>query len=91
MSDEMLISFIVPVYNAEKTISACLDSILKQSLQNFEIIVVNDGSKDNVQSVINEYVFNYPSIIKSYEKPNGGPGDTGIMVLKNQQASILHL
>ena len=76
MSDEMLISFIVPVYNAEKTISACLDSILNQSLQNFEIIVVNDGSRDNVQSVINEYVFNYPSIIKSYEKPNGGPGDT---------------
>jgi hypothetical protein len=76
MSEEILISFIVPVYNAEKTISRCLDSILNQSLQNFEIIVVNDGSNDNVQSVINEYVLNYPSIIKSYEKQNAGPGDT---------------
>lgn len=76
MSDGIMISFIVPVYNAEKTISRCLDSILNQIIKNFEIIIVNDGSTDNVQSIIDEYAINYPAIIKSYEKSNAGPGNT---------------
>ena len=50
-----LISIIVPVYNTEKYLKECLDSIINQSYKNLEIIVVNDGSSDNSISIINEY------------------------------------
>ena len=48
-------SVIIPVYNAEKTLSYCLDGILNQTDQDFEVILVNDGSTDNTQEVIEEY------------------------------------
>lgn len=41
------LSIIVPMYNCEKTIERCIDSILNQSFQNFELIIVNDGSTDH--------------------------------------------
>ena len=50
-----LVSIIIPVYNSEKYIGKCLDSILSQTYQNFEIIVVNDGSKDNSLEVLRKY------------------------------------
>ena len=75
MNQAPLISFIVPVYNTEKTISRCLDSILNQTIKNFEIIVVNDGTKDNAQIVIDNYARNYPEIIKTFTKENGGLSD----------------
>ena len=43
----MDISIIVPVYNVEKYLNRCLDSVMKQSFQDIEIILVNDGSTDN--------------------------------------------
>lgn len=49
------ISIIVPAYNAEKTISACLDSIFNQAFKNFEVIVVNDGSIDNTLKILDKY------------------------------------
>ena len=49
------VTLIVPVYNSEKYVGKCLDSILNQTYTNFEILVVNDGSKDNSQKVIEEY------------------------------------
>ena len=49
-------SILIPAYNAEKTIKRCLDSIFCQVDQNDEIIVINDGSKDNTQAVLDEYV-----------------------------------
>lgn len=50
------ISIIIPLYNAEKYITKCLDSIITQSYKNFEIIVINDKSKDNSWDVLNQYV-----------------------------------
>ncbi len=65
------ISVIVPVYNVEKYISKCLDSLVNQTLKDIEIIVVNDGTKDNSQEIIDKYVKKY-SNVKSYIKENGG-------------------
>lgn len=66
------LSIIIPVYNVEKYLKKCLDSVLDQDISNYEIIVVNDGSKDNCQNIIDEYQAKYPTLIKSYIKENGG-------------------
>lgn len=69
------VSVIVPVYNVEKYIVKCLESLLNQTLEDIEIIVVNDGSPDNSQEIIDKYVLEYKDKIKSYIKPNGGLSD----------------
>lgn len=67
-------SFIVPVYNTEQYLKKCLDSLVKQTVKDYEIIIVNDGSKDNSQSIIDEYSKKYDRI-KAYKKSNGGLSD----------------
>ncbi len=71
----MTFSIIVPVFNAEKYLSRCIDSILAQSHTDYEIILVNDGSPDNSQTIIDSYVCKYPNKIKSFQKENGGAAD----------------
>ena len=68
------ITVIVPVYNVEHYLSKCLDSILKQTYQNLEIIVVNDGSTDNSGGICQEYAQKDSRIIY-IEKENGGLSD----------------
>ena len=72
--NECKLSIIVPVYGVEKYIDKCLNSLVKQSLKEIEIIVVNDGTKDDSQKIIDKYVKKYPDKIKSYIKENGGQG-----------------
>lgn len=69
------VSIVVPVYNVEKYLAKCLDSLLSQTYKDIKIIVVNDGSPDNSQSIIDEYQKNNPEIIESYIKENGGLSD----------------
>ena len=69
-----LISVIVPVYNVEKYICKCVDSILAQSYTNLEIILVDDGSPDNCGKICDEYAANNPKI-KVLHKENGGLSD----------------
>ena len=69
------ISVIVPVYNTEKYIERCLDSILAQNFDDYEIIVVNDGSSDSSSKIIRKYESNYSDKIKYFEKENGGLSD----------------
>lgn len=71
----MKVSVIVPVYNVEKYLAKCLDSVVSQTLQDIEIIVVNDGSTDGSQDIINEFVRKFPQKIKTYIKENGGLSD----------------
>ena len=62
MLNSMKISVIVPVYNAEKYLVECLESLVKQTYQNFEIILVNDGSTDNSSKICEEYKKKYKNI-----------------------------
>lgn len=55
MNDKYLFSIIIPVYNAEKTIMRTLQSLLLQTFKNYEIIAVNDGSKDNCAAILDEF------------------------------------
>ena len=50
----MKLSIIVPVYNVEKYLAKCLDSLVHQTVKDYEVIVVNDGSPDNSQSIIDD-------------------------------------
>lgn len=68
-----MISVIVPIYNSEITIKKCIDSLLNQSNNNIEIILVNDGSTDNSRKICQEYEKNNANIIL-INKKNEGPG-----------------
>ena len=69
------VSIIVPVYNVEKYLAKCLDSLVNQTLEDVEIIVVDDGSRDNSKQIIDEFQTKYPDKIKSFVKENGGLSD----------------
>lgn len=68
-----LVSVLIPVYNGSKFIGEAVESILNQTYANIELIVVNDGSKDNTQSILNSYLKIYPHKLKliSYKKNKG--------------------
>lgn len=69
------VSVIVPVYNVENYLAKCLDSLIRQTHQNIEILVVNDGSTDRSEEVIHDYARKYPDKIKAFRKENGGLSD----------------
>ncbi|SEG25002.1 Glycosyltransferase involved in cell wall bisynthesis [Halpernia humi] len=69
------VSIIVPVYNVEEHLEKCLNSLVKQSLDDVEIIVVNDGSQDDSQNIINQFQEKFPDKIKAFRKENGGLSD----------------
>ena len=70
------ISVIIPVYNVEKYIEKCLDSIANQTMKDIEIIIVNDGSEDDSETVIKHWMKNNKTIkIKYLQKENGGLSD----------------
>ena len=69
--NEPLISVIVPVYDVEKYLSKCLDSLLAQTWRNLEIIVVNDGSPDGSWDIMQDYAAR-DSRIRLRRQKNGG-------------------
>lgn len=66
-----LVSVIVPIYNAQKYLDKCLESLLEQTLESIEIILVNDGSKDNSLQICKAYCAEHPNI-KLIDKKNEG-------------------
>ena len=69
----MKISVIVPIYNVEKYLIRCLDSIDRQSFQDYEVLLINDGTKDSSGRIAWEYCMAHPKF-HYYEKENGGLG-----------------
>lgn len=67
----MKFSIIVPVYNVQEYLNICLDSILKQSYTNYEIILIDDGSTDNSSNICDKYMMKY-NRVKVIHKKNGG-------------------
>ena len=70
----MKLSIIIPAYNAETTLQKCLDSVLCQSIGNYEVLVINDGSKDRTQELLDVYKRKYPNRLLSRTVENGGQG-----------------
>ena len=70
LDDQVNVSIIVPVYNVEKYLEKCLESIINQTLKNLEIICVNDGSTDNSLQILEDYA-KKDQRIKIINKKNG--------------------
>ena len=66
-----MISIIIPIYNSERHLSQCIESILKQTYTNFELLLINDGSCDNSRNICNRYAA-LDSRIKLFDIPNSG-------------------
>ncbi len=90
---QKILTILIPVYNTEKYIKRCLDSVLlKDVLEQIEILVVSDGSGDSSVSIIKEYQQKYKRTLRLIEKDNGGHGSTinvGIKEAKGKYFKVL--
>lgn len=86
-----LISIIVPIYNTEKYLDRCLNSIIKQDYLNLEAILVNDGSTDNSESIVKNYMERYDHIryIKQENKGIGAARNAGVQIAKGNFISFV--
>lgn len=86
------LSVVVPVYNVEQYLDECLSSLLRQGVDDLEVIVVNDGSPDNSQQIIDRYTGAYPNIFKCVTQRNQGLGaarNTGIPYCTKEYMAFL--
>lgn len=67
-------SLIVPVYKVEEYLPKCIESVLSQKNQDFELLLIDDGSPDNCGKICDEYAAKYPGKISVIHQPNGGAG-----------------
>lgn len=88
MNNKILVSIIVPVYNSEKFIKECIDSILNQSYKNIEVVIVNDGSSDNTAMICNEYR-QKDERIKVVHQKNSGPSVARNNGIKNATGDFI--
>ena len=78
------VSIIVPVYNVDKFLHKCVDSILAQTLTDFELLLVDDGSKDNSGLICDKYAAK-DSRVRVFHKENGGVSSARNLGLENAQ------
>lgn len=83
------VSVIVPVYNVEKYLAQCLDSIVKQTFQDIEIVLVNDGSQDSSEKICQQYKSKYPDMIRFYSQVNKGLAETRNFALEQAQGEYV--
>lgn len=76
------ISIIIPIYNAEKYLGRCVDSILSQTFTDFEVLLIDDGSPDSSPAICDEYAKRDPRV-RVFHKPNGGVSSARNLGLDN--------
>ena len=86
---DKIITIIIPVFNGEKFIEKCLDSIIEQDIDRdlIDVLVIDDGSSDDSVKKINDYVDKYPKLFTMITKDNSGVADTrnlGISIAKTK-------
>ena len=86
-----ILSVIIPVYNTGKYLKKCLDSVINQTLDNIEIIVINDGSTDDSLQIINEYIEKYNNIKLIHKKNEGASIARNIGICKAKGKYITFL
>lgn len=89
---EIKVSIIVPIYNTEKFLRKCIESIVNQTLQEIEIILINDGSTDNSHNICLEYAEKYPEKIRYINNKNIGCSATrnlGIKLAKGEYIAFV--
>ena len=87
--DELLLTIVVPAWNVEKYIAESLDSILKALIDKTEILIINDGSKDETEKVIKKYVEKYPKLIRYIYQENHGLGSVRNIGLKEARGKYI--
>lgn len=88
MTKEPLISIIIPVYNREKYLKKCLDSVINQTYSNLDIICVNDGSTDSSLNILNEYA-EIDQRVRIIDKENKGLSETRNVGIDNARGTYL--
>ncbi|MCR5223877.1 MAG: glycosyltransferase family 2 protein [Bacilli bacterium] len=93
MTKNKLISIIVPVYNTEKYIEKCLNSILEAKTPECEVLIINDGSKDNCEKIIKSFISKLPKEVKEdfkyIYKDNKGLADTKNVGIKEASGEFI--
>ena len=89
MENQALISVIIPVYNVEEYLRECVESVLKQTYQNFEIILVDDGSTDSSGKICDEYLEKDERVVVIHKK-NEGPSKTRNTGLENANGKYIY-
>lgn len=91
MEKEELVSIIVPVYNVEKYLEKCLESIINQTYKNLEIICIDDGSPDNSIDILNKFSEKDPriKIIRQKNRGLSGARNTGINISKGKYITFV--
>lgn len=85
-----LISLVIPVYNVERFIPKCMETVLTQTYENYEVILVDDGSTDSSGRLCDEYAAR-DSRVKVYHKPNGGLSDARNFGIQHANADLVSL
>ncbi len=85
------VTVVIPTYNCAKYLASAIDSVLGQTFQDFELIIVNDGSVDNTDSVVKPYVGKYPGKIRYLSQENKGLAATRNVAIDHSKGEYIAL
>lgn len=88
MTNGAMVSIIVPVYRVEREIERCIKSLINQTYQNIQILLIDDGSPDKCPEICDDFALHYENI-KCYHKKNGGLSDARNMGLINAEGKYI--